>query len=198
MRRELYEAQLILSNVFVLTGLAALFIALQAFVLHVFGQPTTSLTHSVMLWAGEVSSAENSQHLSDWYSFSHIIHGFLFYALLRWLFPRMSVLQRLLIAMGIEIAWEITENTPWLINHYRQQALAQGYVGDSVINSVSDTCMMVIGFLFAARAPLWATITLALGMEIGVGYAIHDNLTLNVLGFFWRPAFIQNWQSAAN
>ena len=176
-------------------GLVFGIIAIQALVLHLFGQPWVSKTHSLMLWAGDVSSAENSQQLSDWYTFSHIIHGFLFYALLRWLFPKMSVLQRLVFAVGIEVAWEITENTPMVINHYREQALAQGYVGDSIINSVSDTCAMILGFFFAARAPVWATVCLALGLEVWVGYMIRDNLTLNVMNLIYQFDFIQSWQA---
>jgi hypothetical protein len=147
-----------------------------------------------MIWAGNVSGPENSQQLSDWYTFSHVIHGFLFYALLRWLFPAMSVWRRLVLAVCIESAWEITENTPWLIEHYRQQALAQGYVGDSIINSISDTFAMVAGFVFAFRAPVWAAVSAAITMELWVGFSIRDNLTLNVLGFAWRPEFIANWQ----
>ena len=112
-----------------------------------------------MVWAGDVLSAENSQQLSDWYTFSHIIHGFIFYGALSLLFPRLSVFQRLAIAVSVEVAWEITENTPMVIQHYREQALAQGYTGDSVINSISDTVFMILGFLFAWRAPVWAIAT---------------------------------------
>lgn len=174
---------------------AILLLTLQIFTLHSFGQPPMSETHSLMLWAGDVHSAENSQQLTDWYTFSHIIHGFLFYALLWFLFPRLPVFTRLLLAMGIEIAWEITENTPWLINHYRQQALAQGYVGDSILNSVSDTCAMAFGFLLAWRMPIIATVLLGIGFELWVGFWIHDNLTLNIIGLFWTPDFIANWQT---
>lgn len=150
-----------------------------------------------MLWAGDVFSVENSQQLSDWYTFSHIIHGFIFYLALWYFFPRLSVWQRLVIATGIEVAWEILENTPMVINHYREQALAQGYVGDSVINSASDTCVMVLGFVIAWRLPIVVTALIAIGLELWVGYWIHDNLTLNVVGFFWTPEFIAKWQSGS-
>ena len=174
---------------------AILLVALQVFVFHSFGQPWVSNTHSLMLWAGDVHSAENSQQLSDWYTFSHIIHGFLFYCLLWFLFPRMPVFTRLLFAMGIEIAWEITENTPMVIQHYREQALAQGYVGDSIINSVSDTCAMAFGFLLAWRLPVWTTVSLGLFFEAFVGYSIRDNLTLNVLNLIYQFDFIHEWQA---
>ena len=175
--------------------LVVLLLAVQAFVLHAFGQPTMSLTHSLMLWAGDVHSAENSQQLSDWYTSSHVIHGFLFYLALWFFFPKLPVWKRFIIAVAIESTWEVFENTPMVINHYRQQTLAQGYVGDSIVNSLSDTCAMILGFLFAWRAPIWATIGAAIGLELWVLYWIHDNLALNVLGFFWTPEFIAKWQS---
>jgi len=142
-----------------------------------------------------VLSSGNSQHLTDWYTFSHIIHGLIFYFLLVLVFPRMSVWQRLALAVGVEVAWEIVENTPWLIDHYREQALAQGYTGDSIINSLSDTVAMIAGFFIAWRAPVWASISLALGLEIWVGATIRDNLTLNILNFVHQFDFIKNWQA---
>ena len=178
-------------------GITALLVLLQALVLHFMGQPSASATHSFMLWAGDVHGAENSQQLTDWYTFSHLIHGFLFYLALSFIFPKMPVWKRFVLAVGIEAAWEIFENTPMVINHYRQQALAQGYVGDSVINSVSDTCAMMLGFLFASRAPVWLTVTAALGFELFTGYFVHDNLILNIIGFFWTPDFIANWQNGS-
>jgi hypothetical protein len=167
----------------------------QAVILHFMGQPTTSATHSLMIWAGQVHSPENSQQLSDWYTFSHVIHGILFYLGLWFFFPRMPMWKRFVIAVAIESAWEIFENTPMVIEHYRQQALAQGYVGDSVINSLSDTCAMMLGFLFASRAPIWATVAAALGFEAFTIYSIRDSLGLNILGFVWTPEFIAKWQS---
>ena len=176
-------------------GLLLGFLGLQVIVLYFFGQPLISASGHILLWAGDVLGPENSQQLSDWYTFSHIIHGFIFYCVSRYFFPRLTVWQRLAIAVGIEVAWEITENTPMVIQHYREQALAQGYTGDSVINSVSDTCAMIIGFLFAWRAPVWATVTAALGLELFVGYEIRDNLTLNVLNLIHQFDFISKWQA---
>ena len=139
-------------------------------------------------------SSGNSQHLTDWYSFSHIIHGFIFYLALWYFFPRMSLGYRFLLALGIEAGWEILENTPWLIEHYRQQALAQGYVGDSIINSLSDTLAAALGFLLAWRLPVLLIVVLGIAMELFVGFSIRDNLTLNVLGFFHQFEFITTWQ----
>lgn len=148
-----------------------------------------------MLWAGDVLSSENSQQLTDWYTFSHVIHGFIFYGLLWYFFPRMNLLARLALATGAEAGWEMLENTPMVIDHYRQQALAQGYVGDSVLNSISDTVAMIAGFLLAWRLPIVATIVLAVGFELFTGYFIHDGLLLNIIGMFWTPDFITNWQN---
>jgi len=171
-------------------------LSLQALALHLMGQPSVSTTHSFMLWVGDVHSRENSQQLTDWYTFSHIIHGFIFYLGLWLLFPKMAVWKRFIAAVACESAWEIVENTPRVIDRYRQQALAQGYAGDSIVNSLSDTCAMMLGFLLASRIPAWATVAAALGLEAFTIYSIHDGLTLNVLGFFWTPEFIAKWQSS--
>jgi len=109
----------------------------------------------------------------------------------------MSVGTRLLIAMGLEIGWEIAENTPFVINAYREQALAQGYVGDSILNSVFDTLSMMLGFFLAKRLPVPVTVALTVTFEVFVGVMIRDNLTLNVLNFIYQFDFIYQWQAGA-
>lgn len=170
-------------------------IAVQAGVLYLFGQPPICTCGDVKLWEGVVLSSGNSQHLTDWYTFSHIIHGILFYLGLWYFFPRMDVWKRFLLAMGIEVAWEIIENTPMVINHYREQALAQGYTGDSILNSVSDTIAMVFGFMLARRLPVWVVVLLALILELFVAYMIRDNLTLNVMNLIHQFPAISSWQA---
>lgn len=177
--------------------LGALFIVVQAGVLFLLGQPAICECGVMKLWESAVLSIGNSQHLSDWYSFSHIIHGVIFYALLSYFFPRMPLFARFAFAIGVEVAWEILENTPMVIEHYRQQALAQGYVGDSILNSVSDTLMMVGGFVLAWRLPVWASVALCILLEVFVIYMIRDGLALNILGFVYTPEFIASWQSSA-
>jgi hypothetical protein len=177
-------------------------VAVQVAILHAFRQPLVAASGHILLWVGDPRSADTSQQLADWYSFSHIIHGFIFFGLLRLLAPNLPFAARLLIAMGIEIGWEITENTPAIIHHYRKQALAAGYVGDSILNSVSDTVMMSCGFLFASRVRASVVIALALGLELFAAVAIRDNLTLNVLGLIapsdWAPMqVIHDWQAGA-
>lgn len=170
-------------------------VALQAVVLYLFGQPLVC-DCGIKLWEGVVESAGTSQQFTDWYTFSHIIHGFIFYALLTALFPRLSVGARFALAVGVEVGWEIAENTPMVIEHYRQQALARGYMGDSILNSVMDTLAMALGFLMARKLPAMLIIGLIFVFEAFVLYSIRDGLALNVLNLLHQFPAIEAWQAA--
>jgi hypothetical protein len=169
----------------------------QALVLHLMGRVWICSCGTVRVWVGDIWSSELSQQLFDWYTPSHIVHGILFYGLLRLVLPRAPVLVRLAMAVGIEVSWEIAENSPWVIEAYRKQALAAGYNGDSILNSLLDTVAMMTGFAIARLLPWKATVALVLALEIGVGALVRDNLTLNVLNFVHRFPAIEAWQKGA-
>jgi hypothetical protein len=170
-------------------------LALQGTMLYLDGQPPICACGTIRLWQGTIASPENSQQLTDWYTPSHIIHGILFYALTRLLAPGLPVLWRLAVALGIEVSWEVLENSPMIIERYRQQALAQGYSGDSILNSLSDSLAMVLGFVLAWRLKPWQSVALVLIAEITTGVVVRDNLTLNVIQLIAPSDTIARWQS---
>jgi len=176
---------------------AAVLVAAMAAILLWMGRPPICTCGTVKLWVSQVNGRDNSQHLADWYAPSHVIHGLLFY-LLGWLALRRNPPgDRLLAAVLIEAAWEVLENSQWVIERYREATMALGYNGDSVLNSVADIGWMVIGFALARRLPLWAIVALGLAFELLTLAIIRDNLTLNVLMLVAPVDAIRDWQAGA-
>ncbi|MFZ2522406.1 MAG: DUF2585 family protein [Minisyncoccia bacterium] len=148
----------------------------------------------IKFWHGAINSPEDSQHLSDWYTFSHIIHGFVFYWLLKkFTKNKFSLGTYLVLAIAIESGWEILENSPLIINRYRETASLM-YFGDSIINSMFDVIYMVLGFILAWKIPIWLSVILVILMEIFVLYFIRDNLALNIIMLLYPFEAIKNWQ----
>ena len=182
---------LVASGVIALYGLVILF---------AMRRPLICECGTVKLWHGAVNSAGNSQHLSDWYTFSHIIHGLIFYALAhlfwrKWrLFGGAPAAWALPIAVALEASWELLENSPMIIDRYRSVTASFGYAGDSIVNSMADIGWMCLGFWLAARLPTKASVALAIAFELFTLATIRDNLTLNVLMLVWPVDAIRVWQ----
>lgn len=147
------------------------------------------------LWEASVWSAENSQRVADAYTFSHIIHGMLFYGLLWWLFPKIPARYRFVMALGIEAGWELLENSPIIIDRYRSVTISLGYVGDSILNSLSDIMFAGLGFLLAKRSGFWISVFIIIVLEVGCLFWVRDNLTLNIIMLLYPIKAIQVWQS---
>jgi hypothetical protein len=145
-------------------------------------------------WSGDIWSEHNSQFLLDPYTFTHISHGILFYALLTLAFRAWPLTMRFMLAAGLEGAWEVLENTTFIINRYRTDTISLNYFGDSVVNSAGDILACVVGFLLASKLPKTATIALAIGLEVGLLIWTRDNLTLNIVMLLYPSSAIRAWQ----
>src|SRR6478752_2048257 len=174
---------------------ALLIVAAAAIALLAMGRNPICTCGTVDLWVGARDSPKTSQMLADWYSLSHIVHGLLFYAALWMVARRWPVEWRFVAALAVEAAWEVTENTPFVIDRYRATTAALGYTGDSVTNTLSVIALMALGFFAARKLPVWASVLLLVVLELVPQFVIRDNLTLNVWTLLAPNAAIQTWQA---
>lgn len=170
-------------------------VAAAAAILWLMGRPLLYKGGLIELWGP--AGPKQSQMLLDWYSLSHLVHGFLFYAVLHVMAKRWKLPERLLAATLVEAAWEIVENSPVIIDRYREATIALGYRGDTILNSLSDIVMMIAGFLIARRVPVWASVMIVLVLELVPLAIIRDNLTLNVWMLLAPDAAVRAWQAGA-
>jgi hypothetical protein len=146
-------------------------------------------------WSWDVWSTHNSQHVIDWYSFSHVQHGLLFYGLFRILLRSRARGGRFLAAVSLEAAWEVLENSPIIINRYRAVTASLDYFGDTVINSAADIGCCILGYWIATRLPWWATVALFVVLEVVMVVWIRDSLLLNVLMLTFPIEAVRQWQT---
>jgi Protein of unknown function (DUF2585) len=174
-------------------GLVLIILA-TAFVEFSMGRHTWGIGGIAGFWSGDIWSEHNSQFFLDPYTFTHISHGILFYALLSLAFRAWPVTMRLMLAAGLEGAWEVLENSDFIINRYRAETISLNYFGDSVVNSVGDILACMTGFWLASKLPKTATIALVIGLEIGLLVWTRDNLTLNIVMLIHPSSAIRAWQ----
>jgi hypothetical protein len=172
-------------------------VAAGALALAAMRHPWICTCGTVKLWYSGLNTSQDSQHLTDWYSWTHIEHGLLFYFALWLVARRMPLSWRFLLATGVEVSWEIVENSPWIIDRYRTETISLNYFGDSIVNSVGDVLSMMLGFLMAVRLPTWFGVAFVVAVEVALAVLIHDNLTLNVIMLLFPIEALRQWQAGA-
>jgi len=165
-----------------------------AIVEHLMGRGIWGTAGVAGLWSGDINSQRNSQFLADPYSFTHISHGILLYGIITLAFRKWPTVNRLMLAVGLEGAWEVLENTDFIINRYRAETISLNYFGDSIVNSMGDVLACMLGFLLASRLPKRATIAVTLALELGLLFWTRDNLTLNIVMLIHPSRIIRAWQ----
>jgi hypothetical protein len=176
----------------IVAGLIALVVA----ILFAMGRNPICTCGTIKLWHGVVISSENSQHIFDWYSFTHVLHGLWLYFFTWWFLRHWPIAARLALAVLLEGAWEILENTPFVIDRYRTATVSLDYYGDSILNSVFDAVSMIAGFALARTIPVWASVAVVIAIEVLLIFFIRDNLFLNILMLIYPIDGIRAWQAS--
>lgn len=146
------------------------------------------------LWAGDAWSADNSQHLFDPYTFTHLLHGIILYGLLAWGLPRLTHPWRLSVAVSIEALWEVFENSTFIIERYRAATISLGYQGDTIVNSLGDILVCGIGYVLARRLGFRGSLALFVLVELVLLIWIRDSLLLNIVMLVHPIDAIKAWQ----
>jgi len=169
-----------------------------ALILHSQGRLWWCSCDYLLIWSGDPWSSDNSQHLLDPYSFTHLLHGFLLCGLLSLIAPRLSALWQLWLTVTIEALWELVENSEFVIRRYREETAALGYQGDTIVNSLGDIVICGLGFVLARRLGLRLTAALFVATEVALAILIRDNLTLNIVMLIHPIDAIKEWQAAGH
>ena len=170
-------------------------VGIGALTLHLMGRRLWCACGSPAPWSWDIFSAHNSQHLIDPYTFTHVLHGVLYYALLRLALGTRWPSARLLLALAIEVAWEIVENTPAVIAAYRKTTLAAGYTGDTIANSLADVAACLLGYAAAMSLPAVVSAAGVVAVEAALLLTIRDSLLLNIVMLLRPIEAIRTWQA---
>lgn len=168
--------------------------ALMAVLLWLQGRLLLCACGEFKIWIGDTCSSNNSQQLSDPYSFTHILHGFLLFWVVVLLFRKLAPAWQLTIALALEAAWEVFENTPFVIDRYRAETAALGYTGDTIVNSFGDLACALVGFLIARKLGIKWSLLVFLLVEIVLVIWIKDGLLLQILMLIFPVESIKLWQ----
>jgi Protein of unknown function (DUF2585) len=173
---------------------AALVLVFMVLMLRLQGRNFLCSCGEFALWVGDHCSSNTSQQLLDPYSLTHVLHGFMFFWLIALLFKQMPRLWQLWLAMLLESAWEVFENTSFVINKYRTETAALGYTGDTIVNSVGDLACALIGFVIAQKLGWWRSLIVYVLVELVLIFWIHDSLLLQILMLVRPVEAIKHWQ----
>lgn len=175
-------------------AIAVFMIALSGTLLHAMGRPLVYQHGPVRLWSGDVASDQNSQQLADPYTLTHVTHGVLLFGLAGLVGRRLPARTRVVIAIALECAWEVFENTNTVIQRYRATTVSLGYYGDSVLNSTGDILAATLGAVLASQLPVWLLVASVVVIEIVLALWIRDNLTLNIVMLLRPIEAVRRWQ----